>query len=919
MIDRSRFKKPSIITDGKVMMQRSLIVPFMLFFLVSISISPAPVNASPLPPYPLTQTHPKNDGSNPYGLFEYHGEVYFGTQQNGFWKTDGTESGTLRLNYYYPADTYQRSPGDIYRLYKDYLYFNMGALWKTTGEQADPVQVFPYPVSIRKTAELNGDLYFIPSLESSTLDYPYGLWKTDGTLGSAQVVFEGANNFAGDLISFNNHLFFTGYGPEGYALWTSDGTTAGTRILKPILPASAWYGDHLVVFQNKLFFSAMDAANHWQLYSTDGTEENTIPISVDICEDTLAASRPKSLTVVNDRLYFTKVGCDNFQHLYAYDGTAAGAVQISSPTWRTAPFDLLAVGDTLYFFASAGYPTTKLLLWKAGGTPVETTAIKEAGIEDWSENPTRYLTEYNGKLYFAHDISYAPINGPFTDFWSSDGTTDGTGLFNSLSPSRMYVVGGILYFVGDNNYDGKELWKTDGTNQGTWMVKNIVDRLPEDPLIWSKAGNQLFFYPDGGGGLWTTDGTPENTHLIPEVKFCSKYRWINARDGHQSGNWRVAYYAGADCQLWRTDGTPSGTFRLSQGIVPNPDSGILELTQFKSRLVFLSGNEVTIEWPANYDLWGSDGSPAGTSKLLPLGEAGAGMKYIAPVVFQDAVYFFAIYASNADRNIRWAKFWRTDGTVEGTQVLFDSRTYPGYSGLPERLIVSGSHLFFTNRLVDTMLQVLWQSDGTLAGTQVVAPIGNGQISDMVDASGTLYLINVSWIPQPGNGFIDVPILYKTKGKEAGGIETVHTMALVDFGSRSLTAAGSHVFFRDYAEDNMPPRLWVSDGTQNGTHPVMVNNGLTIPASLQLEPVGNEVAFVGYEFLTDHEEIWLSDGSETGSHPLTSLSDGDYQKKFGQIEFVDGKIFFSFTDGLKGYQMWVLPYLTEKIYLPSIRK
>ena len=35
------------------------------------------------------------------------------------------------------------------------------------------------------------------------------------------------------------------------------------------------------------------------------------------------------------------------------------------------------------------------------------------------------------------------------------------------------AVGRVLFFVADNNVNGRELWKSDGTPAGTVMVKDI--------------------------------------------------------------------------------------------------------------------------------------------------------------------------------------------------------------------------------------------------------------------------------------------------------------------------------------------------------------------------------------------------------------------------------------------------------------
>jgi hypothetical protein len=62
--------------------------------------------------------------------------------------------------------------------------------------------------------------------------------------------------------------------------------------------------------------------------------------------------------------------------------------------------------------------------------------------------------------------------------WRSDGTTDGTRLVKDIRPgvdgadlSRFHVVGDVLFFVANDGVHGHELWRSDGTTDGTFMVE----------------------------------------------------------------------------------------------------------------------------------------------------------------------------------------------------------------------------------------------------------------------------------------------------------------------------------------------------------------------------------------------------------------------------------------------------------------
>ena len=66
-------------------------------------------------------------------------------------------------------------------------------------------------------------------------------------------------------------------GINGQELWTSDGTSAGTTLVKDINPgiAKSSYRGALTNVGGTLFFSATDGTNGYELWKTDGTSTGT--------------------------------------------------------------------------------------------------------------------------------------------------------------------------------------------------------------------------------------------------------------------------------------------------------------------------------------------------------------------------------------------------------------------------------------------------------------------------------------------------------------------------------------------------------------------------------------------------------------------------------------------------------------------
>ena len=144
--------------------------------------------------------------------------------------------------------------------------------------------------------------------------------------------------------------------------------------------------------------------------------------------------------------------------------------------------ELLSVGTTLFFRAdNRSYGPE---LWKSDGTLTGTVMVKDISSGSDASLP-RYLTNVNGTLFFsASDGSVDSsandgING--RELWKSDGTEAGTVLVKDIlagsgdsSPRNLTNVNGILYFLANDGINGEELWKSDGTAAGTVLVKDIL-------------------------------------------------------------------------------------------------------------------------------------------------------------------------------------------------------------------------------------------------------------------------------------------------------------------------------------------------------------------------------------------------------------------------------------------------------------
>src|SRR5205823_1022287 len=162
----------------------------------------------------------------------------------------------------------------------------------------------------------------------------------------------------GNLTNVNGRLFFTADdGTGGRELWQSDGTAAGTVLVKDINPGGAGSSPgSLTNVNGTLLFTADDGTGARELWKSDGTAAGTAAGTV-LAKDINtgnAGSNPSNLTNVNGTLFFTANYWWEGWELWKSDGTAAGTTLIKDfnpgdPFYYTYPSQLTNVNGTLFF------------------------------------------------------------------------------------------------------------------------------------------------------------------------------------------------------------------------------------------------------------------------------------------------------------------------------------------------------------------------------------------------------------------------------------------------------------------------------------------------------------------------------------------------------------------------------------------
>ena len=135
------------------------------------------------------------------------------------------------------------------------------------------------------------------------------LWKTDGSAEGTVSVQDSISSVVAyyyGITEFNGEFYFQATDHvHGFELWKTNGTAAGTVLVKDINPGARSSFDYrfsdFTVFNGALYFHANDGVNGAELWKTDGSAAGTVLVK-DINPAAGVSSNPTDFTVFNNAL-----------------------------------------------------------------------------------------------------------------------------------------------------------------------------------------------------------------------------------------------------------------------------------------------------------------------------------------------------------------------------------------------------------------------------------------------------------------------------------------------------------------------------------------------------------------------------------------------------------------------------------------
>jgi trimeric autotransporter adhesin len=645
------------------------------------------------------------------------------------------------------------------------------------------------------------------------------------------------------------------------------------------------------------YFSADDGLHGRELWRSDGTPKGTY-LFKDINPGE-AASNPGEITNVNGKLYFSAFSPLYGEELWVSDGTGQGTKimidGIPGPQ-GSRPSRIVGAGNSIFFLSSRETDFNTERLWKTDGTPQGTLLLLELTATDPNMG-SRILwpTKVNNLLFF----TVAAYNFTSIELWRSDGTKQGTfpvknfgGDFWGLMHLTSY--NNKLYFSGRDNGTERKLWMSDGSIDGTVpapgdngiTLTEYYHSIGGTPL--RQIGNYLFIFGNSnvtGGGLYKYDASGGlGMQLVksfappghPPVAVQSDVAVLN-----NVLYFKLQVYDGTrHDQLWRSDGTAANTGLVKEF---STDGFISNLYPYDGRIYFAGYDLQTSYYET--EPWVSDGTPQGTKVLKEILSGPHGSMPSSFTGINGKVIFNA-------RSENGAELWITNGTEAGTTLLKDINTHSteGSNAGASSIIPLAEHVIFT--AYDGIHgEEIYTSDGSGKGTFLLKDIN----PEPWESSATQLLVRrknhvyfIASRPDPSDRFRNISSIYRTNGTTA---RTEKIADLETYTTQFGVSDNGIIYYGGYHGLSGSNRVYRTDGTVEGTF--MLTDKLYSNSNMAV--AGNQLYFAAGS-TTSGYELWTSDGTKAGTRMIKDIYAGAAGSFPYNLFVFKNEVYFGASDG-----------------------
>jgi ELWxxDGT repeat protein len=535
---------------------------------------------------------------------------------------------------------------------------------------------------------------------------------------------------------------------------------------------------------------------------------------------------------------------------------------------------------------------TVLMILLVGVLTTSTVFSQARLVKDINTSEYRHFNEYS-QLTSAQGLFYFVSHGK--ELWKSDGTTQGTVRVKTLRGiQNLTLIGNTLYFAGKDE-NGLELWKSDGTVEGSVRVKDIRPGISgSTPKRFTSLNERIFFVANDGRGeeLWKTDGTSTGTVLVKDIRTGSsgsKPLYLTAMNN-------MLFFSANDGkhgrELWSSDGSAART-----AIVKNIDTGTgrsgepQELVALNGLLFFSANHPVS-----GRELWKSDGTANGTTQLKDInpGTASSGITSIRRM--NNAIYF------NANNGSTGTALWRSTGTSAGT-VMLKELTLDKTEHEMHDMTVINTRFYWLLWNSPLALREVWVSDGTSAGTRLVTTFENRETPARFTYMNNKVFYFSSYWDQEIYGPIQQLCSINPDGsgwREIWKMETPFSMADEDNFSWSLEmiAFKNAIIFPGVRGPMEGYKLLKTNGSETGLN-VIFDTYKPTQSSFPTTMVKNNsgVYFQTQDNAWEKEHFWRTDGTTTGTVEIQTMPG------IGNVIDVNNTIYLSGRGDNGNWQLW----------------